>query len=66
MLAGLPTYPAHSKQLEGLMLEIFNYEGSREKLWNIPGIFYHPGLGRSPERTNVQRIWYQENHVNIL
>lgn len=44
MLAGIPSYPTLSKWLEGLVFETLSYEGSREKPWNIPGIFITLGL----------------------
>ena len=61
MLAGIPTFPAHSKQLEGLMLEILNYEGSRERPWNIPGIFIILSLesllkGQMSKEFGIKRI----------
>lgn len=44
MLAGKLSYPTLRKWLEGLVFETLSYEDSREKLWNIPGIFITLGL----------------------
>lgn len=62
MLVGIPSYSTTlSKWLQGLMFEILNYEGSREKPWNIPGIFITLGLesvlkGQMSKEFGIKRI----------